>query len=560
MTPKYNQADHRLDRRTFLIQAGAVLLGPAILTSKLRAQTASGQVVAKTVYGRVLGARKDGVLSFKGIPYAAPPTGANRFKPPTAPWPWKGIRDALVYSPQAIQPEPPIWTRARDEEPVSSEDCLYLNVWTPGLANSRDRPVMFYNHGGGFFSNNAGDEGPNGAYTDGAALARDYDVVVVSHNHRLGLMGYLYLGDMLGEEYAASGLVGMLDIAAALKWVRDNIAEFGGDPGRVMLFGESGGGQKTATLTAMPFVQGLYHRASIESGPLLRFKTRDAANEMTRATLAALGLSKHQARAVLAVPAGKLREVQESFQPPPPSHSHATIEQLLKPVSPGRVSPYAICPMLDGRYLPAHPYDPVAPSMSAKVPLIIGTNKDETLAKCQSIPEVVSFDMEDLRRRLDPELKANTGRILDVYQRSRPKASPAELFIAITTARQMRTDSILMAERKIALNAAPVYMYVFTYAPEVSSSSVLNGATHGSDIPFKFEHVQGGPSSRRVRAAKNISGAWAAFARTGDPSHEGIPKWPSYTLDQRATMLFDDDCQVVNDPNREERLLWESLV
>jgi para-nitrobenzyl esterase len=558
---KLNQASQGLSRRNFVFRTGMSVLAPAILTSKLRAQSGSGEVIAKTVYGRVRGARKEGVLVFKGIPYADPPTGENRFKPPAKPWPWKGVRDALVYGPQSIQAEPSALSRLRDAEPVSSEDCLYLNVWTPGIAEGRDRPVMFYNHGGGFISNNAGDEGPYGGETDGAALAKDYDVVVVSHNHRLGLMGYLFLGDLLGEEYAASGLVGMLDIAAALQWVHDNISEFGGDPERVMIFGVSGGGQKTATLTAMPCVQGLYHLASVESGPLLRFKTRDAANEMARATLAGLGLSKNQARELLAVPAGKFRDLQASLLPqPPPPPAQQTIEEALLTQSQRTTTALGFCPMLDGHYLPAHPYDPVAPAMSARIPMIIGTTKDEMVATCRSIPEVVSFDMEGLRRNLEPTLKANTSRVIEVYQRTRPHASPAELFVAITTARVMRTETTVMAERKLALKGAPVYMYIFSYEPEVSPTGALNGASHGSDVPFRFEHVPGDRSSRRVRAAKAMSGAWAAFACTGNPNHAGIPNWHPYTLAHRSTMFFDAECQVIDDPDREERLLWASLA
>jgi para-nitrobenzyl esterase len=550
-----------IDRRKFLIGAGTIALGSALFTSRTRAQSASGDVVAKTVYGRVRGARKGAAMVFKGIPYAGPPTGEGRFLPAPKPWPWKGVRDALVFGPQAIQPEPPVWTKGADAEPVSSEDCLFLNVWTPAVGDRRNRPVMVYCHGGGFVTNNGGDEGPYSSNIDGAALARDYDVVVVTHNHRLGLMGYLYLGDLLGEKYAASGLVGMLDIAAALEWVHENIAEFGGDPGRVMVFGESGGGMKTATITAMPSAQGLYHAASIESGPLLRFKTRDAANQLTRATLAALGLTKNDAHQLLAVPAGKLRDVQASLPPhPPPPPARTTVENMLSPVTKIATSPFSWCPMLDGHYLPAHPYDPAAPAMSAKVPLIIGTNKDEALGLCETIPEVLSLDMEGLNSRLEPFLNVNTARVIEVYRRTRPNASPPALFVAIATARWMRTDAVRMAERKAALKVAPVYMYVFAYEPEVGGPGGLNGATHGMEIPFKFDNIQGEPSSRRARAAKNLSGAWAAFARTGNPSHESIPNWPAYTVEERFTMFIDGECKVVTDPNREERLLWQSLA
>jgi para-nitrobenzyl esterase len=429
-----------------------------------------------------------------------------------------------------------------------SEDCLYLNVWTPAVGDRRNRPVMFYSHGGGFATGNGGaDVAPQDTSHDGAALARDYDVVVVTHNHRLGLLGYLHLGGLLGDEYAASGVAGMLDIAAALKWVVDNIAEFGGDPGRVMIWGESGGGAKTSALSAMPAAKGLFHRASIESGPTLRLRSRDSANATAEAVLAALGLSKAQARDILKVPAEKLLEAQRNLPRRPTGSTSITS---------GLTESLGFSPMVDGHHIPANPYDPVATPLSAAVPLLVGTNKDETLFMYRSNKEVLSLDADGLRKRIEPGLGAKTDRVLEIYRRNRPQATPPELYIAITTAQWMGRDAIRLAERKAALSAGPVYMYVFAYAAP-ASEGVVRGAAHASEIPFKFDHVTGDPSAPNVRAARHMSGAWATFARTGKPGHEGMPAWPAYTTAERATMILDAECRVERDPNREERLLWQ---
>ncbi len=536
-----------LDRRQFVgrvMTAGAALAASGIAHA---GPQASGDPVARTRFGRVRGARHGRVVVFKGIPYAGSPAGEWRFKQPPPLKAWQGVRDALVYGPQSMQLPDPNWPKAW-KPAVSNEDCLYLNVWTPGVGDRRNRPVMFYSHGGGFATGNGGaDVPPQDTSHDGAALARDYDVVVVTHNHRLNLFGYLHLGDVLGEEYAASGVAGMLDIAAALAWVHDNIAEFGGDPGRVMIWGESGGGAKTSALTAMPSAKGLFHRASIESGPTLRLRSRDSANATADAVLAALGLSKTQAREILTVPAEKLLEVQQKL-PRRPAGSPS--------VTSGLSESLGFSPMVDGHHIPANPYDPVATPLSAAVPLIVGTNKDETLFMYRSNKEVMSLDADGLRTRLEPTLGAKTDHVLEVYRRTRPQATPAELYIAITTAQWMGRDAIRLAERKAALSAGPVYMYVFAYS-DPPAQGVVRGAAHASEIPFKFDHVEGDPSSPRVRAAKHMSGAWANFARTGTPGHEGMPAWPAYTVAERATMILDAECRVERDPNRDERLLWQ---
>jgi para-nitrobenzyl esterase len=534
-----------LDRRAFLSRAALAAGAPFLLTRSASAQ--AGPVEAATVYGKVRGVRQDGLAIFKGIPYAGSPGGAYRFKPAPKLKPWSGVRDATRYGAQAIQPPDPGWPK--EWKPAeSSEECLFLNVWTPGVADGRKRPVMFYSHGGGFATGNGGAEvWPQYLNHDGAALAKAYDVVVVTHNHRLGLMGYLYLGDLLGEEYAASGAAGMLDIVAALAWVRANIAGFGGDPDNVMIWGESGGGAKTTTLTAMPAAHGLFHKASVESGATLRLTPRAAATETAKTVLQRLGLGEKQARELVTLPAEKLRALQENLS---------------------GTNPMRFGPVVDGHFLPAHPYDPVGPSFSANIPMIVGYNKDETIMFLQRGDQAAfALDEAGLRQRLTPVLRDKTERVIEVYRRNRPGASPTDLYIAIGTAQWMGRNSITMAERKIAQHGAPVYAYVFAYESEVPVSPTVNypqKAAHAMEMAFKFNHPDNNPDtgkrSERYQAARNMSRAWASFARTSNPSHPEIPAWPAYTLERRATMILNTECKVVDDPNREERLVWAEVA
>lgn len=485
--------DARLNRRAFLNYLPAALGAfsiPEIIVGK--AQTpAVRYVVAKTIYGRVRGFSRNAVMVFKGVPYGGSLSGQNRFKPAPKPKQWIGIRDALLYGPQSIQPADPAWPKEW-KPAVSDENCLYLNIWTQGVGKGTKRPVMFYSHGGGFATGNGGaDVSPQDTMHDGAALARDYDVVVVTHNHRLGIMGYLYLGEILGEEYAASGAAGMLDVAAALEWVRDNIAEFGGDPDNVMIWGESGGGAKTSTLTALPRARGLFHKASVESGSTLRLRTRESATETARAILERLNLSEKQARVLLTIPAEKLCQVQQDLPRQRPRGTTTSVSNAL-------AGGLGFSPVVDGRYIPAHPYDPQAPAISADILMIIGTNKDETIFMFRSMPEVFSLDEAGLRQRLEPTFKNETSRILEVYHRTRPGASATDLYVAITTAQWMWMNAVKMAERKIALQAAPVYMYIFAYesdAPAAPNVSYPMKAAHAMEIPFKFNHPESNDSS-----------------------------------------------------------------
>ena len=542
-----------MDRRDFISGLSFLAGGAAVRGARAQGTAA----VARTTHGQVRGAIQDGLAVFKGIPYAGSPAGEGRFKPAPKLKPWTGVRDALAYGPQAIQPPDPAWPKEWKPAP-SDEGCQYLNVWTPGV-DRRRRPVMFYSHGGGFATGNGGaDVWPQNLSHDGAGLAKAYDVVVVTHNHRLGLFGYLYLGDLLGEEYAASGCAGMLDIAMALEWVRDNAEAFGGDPGNIMIWGESGGGAKTTTLVALPSVHGMFQKASIESGSTLRLRSRESAAESARAVLAELGLNEKQARLLLQVPSERLRDAQQNLSRRPAGRGGRS--QSISGESMG------FSPVVDGHYIPAHPFDPAAPPFSKDIPILVGTNKDETIFLYRGTPEVFTMDDAGLRQRLEPVFGEKTARVLEVYRHSRPKASPTDLYIAITTAQWMGNNAIRLAERKVAQKGAPVFMYQFAYESEVPAAqgvSYPTKAAHASEMAFKFNHVDNSSSSgkrpERLKAARNMSRAWASFARSSDPSHDEIPKWPAYTLERRATMILDAECRVVEDPYREERLLWQEI-
>ena len=518
----------------------------------LRAATTDGSVEAATRSGRVRGARAGGVCSFKGIPYAGSPAGAGRFKAAPPVTPWTGVRDALQLAAPSIQPP---GFQDSQRMPAPSEDCLYLNVWTPAC-DGRSRPVMFYNHGGGFTS------GSGGALAqDGANLAREYDVVVVESNHRLGIMGYLYLGDILGEDY---GNQGMLDILAALRWTTDNIGEFGGDPNNVMVFGESGGGAKTTTVYAMPEATRHFAKASIESGPTFRLTPRSAATATARAVLTQLGIAESNARALFDVPAEQLLKVQSKIG----GGGGPIIFGAPRP-EPNAPAPFA--PVIDGVDLPADPFDPVAPPFSAGKPLMIGITSDETVFFNLSDPTTFNLDEAGMRQRLTRMLGANAERVVSTYRHMTPRATPSQLYLRASRDAMMWSSAILIAERKAAQHAAPVFMYELVYPSptKVPGTDYPSGSPHASDIFMKFDNVpplsdhpglfDTDQSAARRRTAKNMSEMWSTFARSSHPGAQGQPFWPAYTPLHRATMFIDSECRVVVDPQSEARLMWEQL-
>ncbi len=521
-------------------------------------QTVGPFVEVETASGRIRGGHSRGALAFKAIPYAGSVSGRNRFKAPPKVTPWTGVLDATRLGPPALQA--PGGTYG-EHEPAYSEDCLVLNVWTPAVKDGGKRPVMVYCHGGGFTSGSGGQN-----IQDGSHLAAAYDVVVVAINHRLGLFGYLYLGALAGEEYAASGNQGQLDIAAALAWVKENIAGFGGDPANVMLFGESGGGFKTSALLAMPAAQGLIHKAGIQSGPMLRGTSKDVATETTLRLLTGLGLGPKDVRKLAELPAEKLLAIQLAGRKGalgvPTRDWHARHPQPLNPAeAEANGQPGNWGPVVDGTVLPANPFDPAAPAIAAAIPLLIGNTRDEATFFMRDNPAFFKSDETALAR---PIFGAATDRILALYRQTRPQATAPEIGIAIMTATTFGNDTVTLADRK-SLQPAPVYRYRYDFASNtpIPGTDWTFRAGHASDISlvfynYEFKDLQGaGPGL--AEASKAMSSYFASFARNAVPTAAGQPQWPRYDTQNRSVMLLNSQCRVVNDPDSEERQLWQSL-
>jgi len=494
--------------------------------------------IVETAAGKVRGVVQGGTHIFRGIPYGASTAGSNRFMPPRKPEPWTGVREVFQNGPTAPQlggPPNPLILNHR-QPAVEGEDCLVINVFTPGVNDGRKRPVMVWLHGGGFTS------GAGSAHAfDGNYLARSGDVVVVSVNHRLNIFGHLFLADAGGDKYADSGNVGLLDIAAVLEWVRDNVVHFGGNPGNVTIFGQSGGGLKISTLLAMPPVKGLFHKAIIESGSLLKGIHRDEANKTTERILAKLGLQPNQVDELQKLPVDRLLSAIDNRGSNPGS------------------APFNIGPVVDGRALPRDPFDPAAPDISADVPLIIGTVNTEGTFFTPPDSPLFSLDEAGMRTRLTPKFGEATDKLIDLYRKEMPNASPSQIYFLINA---FPTAAITRAERKMAQGKAPVYMYLFAWETPVEGGK--RHSPHTVELPFVFnnvaeqpEEVGNGPELQPL--ADKVSGAWVSFARTGNPSTGGAPKWLAYTATERATMIINNEWKLVNDPRHEVRLILNSL-
>lgn len=421
-----------------------------------------------------------------------------------------------------------------------SEDCLVLNIWTPALRDHHKRPVMVWIHGGGFSRGS----GASPVY-DGTNLARKGDVVIVTLNHRLNIFGHLYLAKLGGSDYAESGNLGILDLVAALRWIHTNIAEFGGDPANVTIFGQSGGGAKVSILMAMPQTRGLFHRAVVQSGSQLDGLTMDEANANALTFLKAAE-----------VPITDLSRLQK-----------LTFEQLLAVHRKIMLTPGArpnFSPVVDGRFLPKPPWIPDGPASSTAVPMMIGSTKTETTALIGvADPSVFSLDDVGLRKRLLGWVPANeVDRVVAGYQRFAPQATPSDLFFAITTARRVRQQAWIQAEHKVAQNAAPVWLYELDWQTPVDGGKWKS--PHSLDLPFVFDNIEksasmvGRPDEPRA-LAEQMSAAWLAFARTGNPNNKITPQWTQFRLADRATMVFDAKSRTVNDFRGNERQLLAPL-
>ncbi|MDZ7676401.1 MAG: carboxylesterase/lipase family protein [Acidimicrobiales bacterium] len=488
----------------------------------------------ETRTGPVRGEHKRGAFRCKGIPFAAPPVGGLRFRPPQPPVPWTGAHDGTGRFPIAPQPMAGMEAAAGGAGGAEQSEagCLTLNVWTPA-ADDAERPVLFWIHGGGFLTG-AGTT----PWYEGSALARR-DVVVVTTNYRLGALGFLELGS-LDADLADSGNVGLLDQIAALEWVRDNIEAFGGDPGNVTIAGESAGGMSVATLMGTPAAQGLFHKAVPQSGAASHVTDLAGAGENAEKLLALLGVDTIEA--LRALPAEDLIEAQGKVG-----------SEF------GRAGGLPFQPVVGGSVLPRQPLDAVRDALSADIPLLTGTNRHEMRLFTALDPRVVPDDRARVEHLVDRRSGGNGAAILAAYEAAGESTSRG-LYEAAATDMVFRMPAIDLLEAHAA--HAPSYGYEFHFESTAFDGAL--GAGHAVEIPFMFDNLDRGgvefftgPATDDMHTlATTMADAWAAFAHTGVPAADGLPDWPAYTPDDRQTMILDVEPRVASDPAADVRSLW----
>ncbi|MES1198538.1 MAG: carboxylesterase/lipase family protein [Pseudomonadota bacterium] len=507
---------------------GLLALPAALAVAPAQASAAAGPV-ARTQYGRVRGASADGLFVFKGIRYGAD-TAPRRFQAPAPPTPWRGVADALAYG--AASPQ-------RGMEPNQSEDCLFLNVWTPAFDHAR-RAVMVYIHGGAYSSGSG-----SGALLDGARLAKHGDVVVVTLNHRLGALGYAYLARIGGDAFADSGNTGQLDLILALQWVRDNIAEFGGDPGRVMVFGQSGGGAKIATLMAMPAAASLFHRAATMSGQQVTASGPLNATRRAESFVQAAGLTHDTIAQIRTLPVAR---VLDAMAPTDPVLGFGSLY---------------FGPVLDEKNLLRHPFYPDAAPQSLSIPMMLGNMHDETRGFVGGDRSVFDLSWDDVPHRLESAMRVDISPELVVreYRRLYPNYSPSDVYFAASTAARSWRGQVIEAEER-ARAGAPGYVYQLNWRAPAEGG--IFGSPHTLDIPLVFGNLEassfvGERTAEGEAMSRQMMDAFVAFAKTGDPNCASIPRWAPYTLPTRETMIFDTVSRMENDPRRAERELFAKV-
>jgi para-nitrobenzyl esterase len=493
--------------------------------------------VVQTSFGKLRGYMHNSIFTYKGIPYAR----AERFMPPTKPAEWTNVRTAFSYGP--VCPTD-ITTQVNDEIEFpfnhnwgySNENCQVLNVWSGGINDGKKRPVMVWLHGGGF---TAGSSIELPSY-DGEALAKKGDVVVVSINHRLNILGHLDLS-AFGDKYKASANVGMLDALAALHWVKDNIAQFGGDPNNVTIFGQSGGGGKVTTLMSAPAAKGYFHKAIVQSGSYLMngIPTKEMTQKVGAALLEELGLQPSQVDSLKNVSYEKLLAAGKKAQ--------QKVNAALR--AEGRTANVGWGPVQDGDFLPYQPSSAEAMQLSADVPMLVGTTKNEFTAFA---PGGTDLTMDSLKAALQRRYGARTDAYMAAVKKAYPNTSQPFQYNDIDFA--FRPGAVKHGNSKAALGKAPVFMYLFNWQSPVNDGRYK--AMHCMELPFVFNNVQRceemtGGGKEAYTLADQMSGAWINFARTGDPNYKGLPKWPSYTEAGGATMLFDVKNEVRSHPDKE---------
>ena len=533
-------------RRDFLKHGSAFTASGVLLLEELRAQGANS-VTAETTYGKIRGVDNNGIKTFKGIPYGASTTGLNRFMAPVEPANWTGVRDALEYGHSAPQRDPAAPPRtpgalsiSGEKLPAEGEDCLVLNVWTPAVGaggiSGRKRPVMFWCHGGGF-ATGSGSSPDN----DGTNLARRGDVVVVTVNHRLNVLGFGNLSEF-STDFAASGDAGMLDIVQALKWVRANISQFGGDPNLVTIFGQSGGGRKVETLLTMPSAKGLFHRAIIESGAAIKVVDRDVAVRDSERLLAKLGIEKTNIRELQSLPVEKIMAAYFAVMKEDPGADQSIV---------------GFSPTVDGKILPQHPFHPNASPVSADVPVMIGCTRTEMTLFSLNDSSAFTLNDEAMRARVKELLGGQAPGMIDLYRKLNAGASPSDIYFLIASDYRYGAPTMKIAERRAALGKAPVYLYYFTWETPILGGRLKS--PHTMEIPFAFDNVKissrlTGGGADAMALADKVSDAWIAFARTGNPNTPKLPRWPAFNAQDRPTMVIDNVSKIVNDPLREQRI------